>query len=318
MPQTPGRPFPGACGKALARSTPWSVGSRSPLAKTQDPSIATLFAGYRTGKDRLVPSSPSLTTSMPTRHTFRRRDPGSASVLDPGAFSISSSWSEDGGRLDKSQLPPKYRELVRDSYDNCLSYLDSQLGELFDTLERRGVLENTLVVVTSDHGEELGEHGLSEHGESLYRPEIHVPLLIILPGRGNSREVVRETVSLRDLPATITDLVGMKNDAPFPGSSLARLWRDLRHDGGSCVRVDDGAISELGARIQPIRVKAGHPLREVRWSRLPKRTMSISATRGTGGSNYFTKVLIPMRSSISRRSKRCGLGWNASADVWIS
>jgi hypothetical protein len=81
--------------------------------------------------------------------------------------------------LDKSQLPPKYRELIRDCYDNCLSYLDGQLGELFDMLERRGVLDQTLVIVTADHGEELGEHGLFEHGESLYRPEIHVPLLII-------------------------------------------------------------------------------------------------------------------------------------------
>ena len=107
------------------------------------------------------------------------------------------------------------------------------------------MLEKTLMVVTADHGEELGEHGLSEHGESLYRPEIHVPLLIIVPGRGNSRQIVRETVSLRDLPATITDLVGMKNDAPFPGTSLARLWRDVRHEGSRQFRDDDGAISEL-------------------------------------------------------------------------
>jgi arylsulfatase A-like enzyme len=147
--------------------------------------------------------------------------------------------------IDKSRLPPKYRELVLDSYDNCLSYLDAQLGELFDTLERRGVLEQTLVVVTADHGEELGEHSLSEHGESLYRPEIRVPLLIILPGRGNSRGVVRDTVSLRDLPATISDLVGMKDDAPFPGSSLVRLWRDSGREGAGRIRADDGAISEL-------------------------------------------------------------------------
>jgi arylsulfatase A-like enzyme len=112
-------------------------------------------------------------------------------------------------------------------------------------LEQRGVLDQTLVIVTADHGEELGEHGLFEHGESLYRPEIHVPLLIILPGRGRSPEVVRETVSLRDLPATIADLVGMADWAPFPGSSLARLWRDNRPEDASRVRDDDAAISEL-------------------------------------------------------------------------
>jgi arylsulfatase A-like enzyme len=172
---------------------------------------------------------------------------GSGFRFGPGPRSLFDFYVLVGGwrAIDKSQLTPKYRQLVRDSYDNCLSYLDSQLGDLFDTLDRRGVLEKTLVVVTADHGEELGEHGLSEHGESLYRPEIHVPLLIILPGRGNSRQVVRETASLRDLPATITDLVGMKNDAPFPGSSLARLWRDVRHEGARRVRDDDVVISEL-------------------------------------------------------------------------
>jgi hypothetical protein len=56
---------------------------------------------------------------------------------------------------------------------------------------------------------------------------------------------VRETVSLRDLPATITDLVGMADNAPFPGSSLARLWREVRHEGARRVGDDDGAISEL-------------------------------------------------------------------------
>jgi arylsulfatase A-like enzyme len=148
--------------------------------------------------------------------------------------------------LDKSRLSPNHRELVRDGYDNCLFYLDSQLGELFETLQRRGALEETLVVVTSDHGEELGEHGLFEHGESLYRPEIHVPLLILLPERGQSPEVVRETVSLRDLPATIADLVGMADEAPFPGSSLARLRRDVRLKSATAA-AEDGAISELSS-----------------------------------------------------------------------
>ena len=164
-----------------------------------------------------------------------------------GPRSLSDFYVLAGGwkAIDKSQLPPNYRELVRDCYDNCLAYLDGQLGELFDMLEQRDVLDKTLVIVTADHGEELGEHGLFEHGESLYRPEIHVPLLIILPGRGRSPEVVSETVSLRDLPATIVDLVGMADGSPFPGTSLARLWRDDRPADASPPRDDEGAISEL-------------------------------------------------------------------------
>jgi arylsulfatase A-like enzyme len=146
--------------------------------------------------------------------------------------------------IDKLRLPPAYVNLARDCYDSCLGYLDEQLGELFHELKRRGVLDNTLVVVTSDHGEGMGEHNLFFHGETLYRTEIHVPLLIVLPGQ-NPSVVVRETVSLRDLPATIVDLTGQGTRAPFPGRSLARLWRDSRPADPS--RAGEGAISELAS-----------------------------------------------------------------------
>ena len=103
--------------------------------------------------------------------------------------------------------------------------LDERLGELFDALAQRGVLDRTLVIVTADHGEELGEHALFDHGESLYRPEIRVPLLVVLPARSQFSGVVKQTVSLRDLPATIVELVGLAAGSPFPGRSLAGLWR---------------------------------------------------------------------------------------------
>jgi arylsulfatase A-like enzyme len=147
--------------------------------------------------------------------------------------------------LDKSRLVAKYQELVRDSYDNCIAYLDGQLGKLFEALERRGVLDNTVVVITSDHGEELGEHGLFEHGESLYRPEIHVPLLFIMPGSGQPPCVVGEAVSLRDLPATIVELAGLPGESPFPGTSLVRLWRDSARRTARRAPNDGPVISEL-------------------------------------------------------------------------
>jgi arylsulfatase A-like enzyme len=127
--------------------------------------------------------------------------------------------------LDKPRLPQHFRTLARDCYDNCLAYLDQKLGALLDELERRGELDRTLIVVTSDHGEGFGEHNLYEHGESLYRTEIHVPLLIVMPSRERAGMVIPEAVSLRDLPATIVELAGWKSGSPFPGRSLARLWR---------------------------------------------------------------------------------------------
>ena len=127
---------------------------------------------------------------------------------------------------DKLLLTRRYQQLARDSYDNCIAYLDQQLGELLDELRVRGVLDRTLLVVVSDHGEGLGEHGLFDHGESLYRTEIGVPLLIVPTPPGQHPKVVKESVSLRNLPATIADLLALSERSPFPGKSLARLWRE--------------------------------------------------------------------------------------------
>jgi arylsulfatase A-like enzyme len=146
--------------------------------------------------------------------------------------------------IDKLRLPPSYVNLARDCYDSCLGYLDERLGELFGELKRRGILDRTLVIVTSDHGEGLGEHNLFFHGETLYRPEIRVPLVIVVPGH-NQSAIVSETVSLRDLPATIVDLTGQGTGAPFPGRSLARLWRDSPP--GDPSRAGEGALSELAS-----------------------------------------------------------------------
>lgn len=127
--------------------------------------------------------------------------------------------------LDKTRLPPQALALGRDSYDNCLAFLDRQVGALVDELTRRGVLDHTLVVVTADHGEGLGEHDLFDHGESLYRTEIRVPLVIVPPGgRGPAPAVVNRFVSLRDVPATIAEIARPGEKHPFPGESLSRLW----------------------------------------------------------------------------------------------
>ena len=135
---------------------------------------------------------------------------------------INDHWNS----IDKLRLSPRVRALVRDSYDNCVAHLDVGLGSLFDELERHGVLDRTLVIVTSDHGEGLGEHGLFDHGESLYRTEVRVPLVIVPPAALRTRGVLRQPVSLRDLPATIVELAGQGTGSPFPGRTLSRLWTD--------------------------------------------------------------------------------------------
>jgi len=111
-----------------------------------------------------------------------------------------------------------------DAYDGAIAYLDHQLGVLFAKLKQWGLLENTLIIITADHGEEFGEHGLYDHGYSLYLPSLHVPLLISFPGHVPQGKRVQTPVSLRDLPATIIDLLHFEGESPFPGKSLARHW----------------------------------------------------------------------------------------------
>jgi arylsulfatase A-like enzyme len=117
------------------------------------------------------------------------------------------------------------------AYDGTIAYLDHHLGLLFDELERQRLLENTLVVITSDHGEQFGEHGLMGHGNSLYLPLLHVPLMILFPSHVPTGKRVREPVSLRDVPATVVDLIKLEGESHFPGTSLARYWGGT-HDPG--------------------------------------------------------------------------------------
>ncbi len=116
-----------------------------------------------------------------------------------------------------------HRALANDAYDDCIASLDRRIGRLWTQLDRRGVLDNTVLIVVSDHGESIGEHGLYGHRLSVYRQEVEVPLLMVGPGVP-SGETVDAPVSLRDLPATIADLTGLGDVAPFPGRSLARFW----------------------------------------------------------------------------------------------
>lgn len=136
--------------------------------------------------------------------------------------------------------------LGRDCYDSCVAYADEHIGALFDELQSRGVLDRTIVIVTADHGEGLGEHGLFDHGESLYRTEIRVPLLISLPTGGAAGTVVDEFVSLRDIPATIVELVSPGTKSPFPGRSLVGM---LHGAPSAAAGQADGAVvlSELAA-----------------------------------------------------------------------
>jgi arylsulfatase A-like enzyme len=121
-----------------------------------------------------------------------------------------------------------------DLYDAAIFHIDSVLGTLVDYLEAKGTLSNTIVVVTSDHGEDFGEHGLVGHAKSLYRTELHVPLVVIAPGRAPPQLRIDRPVTLRDLPATMLDLAGIA-DKRLPGVTLRRSWTQTDASGSAVV-----------------------------------------------------------------------------------
>ncbi|MFC6939948.1 sulfatase [Salinirubellus sp. GCM10025818] len=113
-------------------------------------------------------------------------------------------------------------------YDGELRYVDAELERLFGTLEGRGRLGDTAVVVTADHGEEFMDHGHLGHHPHLYDELVHVPLLVWLPPEARGSFDVDTSgrtpgqVSLLDVAPTVTDLLGIEPDSRFGGRSALR------------------------------------------------------------------------------------------------
>ena len=103
--------------------------------------------------------------------------------------------------------PEPYRSLHADPYVGELLFADSQVGRLLDALQRRGVLDRSVVVVAADHGESLGEHGERDHGIFVYDSVIRVPLIIRAPGFSPRR--VGQLVRLTDIMPTVLNILGL-------------------------------------------------------------------------------------------------------------
>lgn len=113
--------------------------------------------------------------------------------------------------------PPDLAYVVS-QYDGEIAYADEQLGTFLDELERRDRLRETLVVITSDHGDEWYEHENVDHGHTLYEELIHVPLLIFGPGVTSGVE--EDVVGLIDVPTTALALLGLRPPAELQGRNL--------------------------------------------------------------------------------------------------
>jgi arylsulfatase A-like enzyme len=219
--------------------------------------------------------------------------------------------------------PDERRRLV-DLYDGGVAWLDAQLGPFLERVRMLGLLERTVVVVTSDHGESLGEHGrFADHVEP-YAAEIRVPLLIHLPNGELGGRRVAGPAQLEDLAATLRDLLGVS--IAVPGSSLAGALRSgtiasrLRFAASARDRPDGGfTVAVCDDRFKLLREAASFDPRSGRFVRAADRLYDLVADPGEthelSGGGEGPPDLARWRAALDEFEKRIAAEDEAGPDA---
>jgi tetratricopeptide (TPR) repeat protein len=165
---------------------------------------------------------------------FKSADPGTIQIRGDHVETAAADWiaAHSSGRFfvflhfydlhGPYLLPSSWRSRFHNRiYDGELSYVDDLIGQLWATLERNGLADRTLLVITADHGEGLGDHGERNHGFFLYSATTRIPLILRLPDRRFGGTRVRTTVRLIDIAPTICSLLGLPSFSSFEGRSLS-------------------------------------------------------------------------------------------------
>ncbi len=127
-------------------------------------------------------------------------------------------------KVDGMEVSEEEFETLEALYDGEIAYLDSRLGELFDALEQRDLLDTTLIVVLSDHGEHFGDHEMMDHKLSVYDNLLRVPLVLRYPPAIPAGRRVSAQVQTIDIFPTVLELCGI--DHPAPGNSEPLPFED--------------------------------------------------------------------------------------------
>jgi arylsulfatase A-like enzyme len=155
-------------------------------------------------------------------HTYKTHDPF---VPAPAYEELFPSLLPDE-EFPAPDVPAKYRELV-DRYDRTIREADDLVGELLDALTSCGVDDKTIIIVTSDHGEAFGEHGIAGHGFTPHQEALHVPLFLRGPGIPRGKRI-DEPVSIADLTPTILQLMDLPPPAQSQGRSLVDAMEGMK------------------------------------------------------------------------------------------
>ena len=158
----------------------------------------------------------------PPEESARFRRPGlpAAAVAEARAITGGNKLTDDS--LGLRRLDPDVGTAISDLYDANVAVVDAALAHLLEQLRTDGTLDRTLVIIASDHGEGLGDHGWREHGVHFHRELLRVLLALRLPGRFEGGRRVGSLVSLMDVTPTVLAACGLDFDAGPDGRDLAQ------------------------------------------------------------------------------------------------
>lgn len=140
---------------------------------------------------------------------------------------------------------------VRSLYRKMVRYADAQIGSLIQELKSRDQYDNAIIIITADHGESFGEHGMFGHAGFPYETQIHVPLVIKFPNGQHAGRKCSELVGLVDLLPTLADWFNFELDTPTNGSSILPILNESAEGHSHLVILDqtrDGRWDYAGVR----------------------------------------------------------------------
>lgn len=128
------------------------------------------------------------------------------------------------------QISEKEWEVIRSWYDGEIAYLDYCIGGLINFLRNEGIFDNTLIIITADHGEDFGEHGLASHHFGLYDSLLHVPLIMSHPSLIPRKKRLQQVVSTIDIFPTVLSLCNISAKDEIQGKRLDPFEKRKIHD----------------------------------------------------------------------------------------
>ena len=152
-------------------------------------------------------------------------------------------------RHSPGSLSPREVNNLIGLYDAEITYVDKQISSLLSRLKQSNVLDDTFVIITADHGQQLLERGRHGHGRDLYDELVHIPLIIAGPGLKSS--VISQQTSNLDLAPTILDILKVEKPKAFLGNSLLPLINGNETKAGNSAAISEADTVTGIARIRP-------------------------------------------------------------------